>query len=215
MAEIFAFPAATRPGDEAVMSGRPDGVPDDMWHAVESARAMRREPSMRYREIPVPASLADFGLGVELESVASLAASSSSAASSAAVSAPAASGWIMLLYSRSFRVDWQSRWRCVAFASLPLETRENDGLAPDMYWDDMCGHLRGVLPASLGGTVTVTRNTSFGTLAGQGSVGCEMRVSWTPLEDTDGGMDAGGQIRSWARFVGSAARDEEEPTVDR
>ncbi|MCH9276293.1 DUF3000 domain-containing protein [Bifidobacterium amazonense] len=200
MAEIFAFPAATRPGDEAVPTGRPDGVPDEMWHAVESVRAMRREPTVRYREMPVPESLADFGIGVEL---------------AAPAAAPTARGWIMLLYSRAFRVDWQSRWRCVAFAAIPLETRENDGLAPAMYWDDMCGHLRLVRPASLGGTVTVTQSTSFGTLEGETSVGCEMRVSWTPLEDTDGGMDAGDQIRSWARFVGSAARDEEDPTVER
>ncbi|KFI44939.1 DUF3000 family protein [Bifidobacterium biavatii] len=222
MAEIFAFPAATKPGNDAAATGRPDGVPDDVWHAVESARAMERVPAMRYREMAVPVSLADFGIGVELESERRPAGGERAGDGRSGqyfgriVNADeTAHGWIMLLYSRTLRADWRSRWRCVAFASLPLETRERDGLTPAMYWDDMRERLANVLPGSLGGTVTVTHSTSFGTLKGGASVGCEMRVSWTPLDNTDGGMDAGGQIRSWARFVGSASCDEEEPSVDR
>ena len=40
----------------------------------------------------------------------------------------------------------------------------------------------------------------------------EIRVSWTPLDGTgpDGTMDAGAQVRSWAAFIRSTIRFEED-----
>lgn len=29
----------------------------------------------------------------------------------------------MMLYAHELRIDWDSNWRCVAFARLPLESR--------------------------------------------------------------------------------------------
>ena len=101
-----------------------------------------------------------------------------------------ASGWIMLLYVEREREDWHSHWRCVAYAQLPLPSDENDGLAPSMYWDGMCSFVDDASLGDVSGTVTVTQNTSFG-LAQEGTAGCEMRVSWTPLASMDGGLDAG------------------------
>mgnify|MGYP000258382139 CR=1 FL=1 len=69
----------------------------------------------------------------------------------------------------------------MAFARLPLETAENDSLTPGMYWDDMCDYFDGIEPDSVSGTVTVTQNTAFGSMAGSTSAGCEIRVSWTRL----------------------------------
>ena len=64
MADIYAFPTgAPNEGHPE----RPQGVPDDVWAAVESVSAMKRLYDVRYREIPVPSTLADYGIGVELE----------------------------------------------------------------------------------------------------------------------------------------------------
>ena len=133
MADIFDFPRDARnvaraDGKGADMGGeapqtmlmRPQGVPDQVWNAVLSVDCMRRLKGMTYREIPVPNSMANFGIGVALECDETY-----------------ASGWIMILYSLKFREDWHSHWRCVAYAQLPLPSDENDGLAPSMYWDGM------------------------------------------------------------------------------
>ena len=49
---------------DADMPERPVGVPDAVWSAVESVRSMPRVTGMRYRELPVPSTLADYGIGV-------------------------------------------------------------------------------------------------------------------------------------------------------
>lgn len=76
----------------------------------------------------------------------------------------------------------------------------------------MCDYLGEVEPDSISGTVTVTQNTTFGLMAGSTSAGCEIRVSWTPLDGTgpDGTMDAGAQVNSWAAFIRSTTRREED-----
>ena len=81
MADIFDFPRDARnvaraDGKGADMGGeapqtmlmRPQGVPDQVWNAVLSVDCMRRLKGMTYREIPVPNSMAHFGIGVALES---------------------------------------------------------------------------------------------------------------------------------------------------
>ena len=56
-----------------------------------------------------------------------------------------------------------------------------------MYWDGMRSFVDDASLGDVSGTVTVTQNTSFG-LAQEGTAGCEMRVSWTPLASMDGGL---------------------------
>lgn len=215
MADIYAFPTGvkSRTGCDAdpAMPGRPVGVPDDVWHAVESIRRMPRPRDVRYREIPVPSTLADYGIGVEIE-----------AGSRATVDPPSgmvptrgsANGWIMILYANEPREDWGSHWRCVAFASLPLNDGEDDALTAELYWDLMCDHLDGVVPDSVGGTVTVTRNTAFGALGRDGSSGCEIRVSFTPTTFDGMAYDAASGVSAWARFLKSTMHFDGETDVD-
>ncbi len=50
----------------------------------------------------------------------------------------------------SCAIDWDSNWRCVAFARLPLETAgKTISLTPGMYWDDMCDYFDGIEPDSV------------------------------------------------------------------
>lgn len=217
MADIYTFPTGVPANGRSGVSAarrdpmdRPAGVPDTVWFAVESVRRMERIPGVQYREIPVPSTLADFGIGVEIE-YGRYDDDVTPFSFDADTSSQVASGWIMVLYSSVERQDWGSNWRCVAFARMPLDGGEDDCLTPSMYWEDMCAHLDVLAPVNVGGTVTVTRNTSFGTLEEQSHAGCEIRASWTPQGSPDG-MDAGDQVEAWSRFVRSTVRfaDEEE-----
>ena len=220
MAEILTFPVESQPDVREVDSQlpqlppRPEGVPDAVWDAVESVRAMRRVNEVRYREIPVPSTLADYGIGVEMESGTHESGThDGSITPHDEASAHLASGWIMLLYGEQSRIDWNGHWRCVAFARLPLEASENDSLTPAMYWEDMCGYLIDVEPDSVSGTVTITQNTSFGALGGDTSAGCEMRVSFTPLtipEALEPSIDAGELVAAWGEFLKSTVRIDKE-----
>lgn len=215
MAEIFSFPEGIAPqtqDPEAQLPPRPRGVPDEVWRAVESVRAMRRLPGVRYREIPVPSTLADYGIGVALGIGADDAYSRSFLHLR---SEEHASGWIMLLYSRRPREEWGGRWRCVCFARMPLDSSENDGLAPSMYWEDMCDYLCDVEPDSVAGTVSVTQNTVFGSQGADTFAGCEIRVSYTPSIPPAHGFEPGGCVEAWAEFLKSTVRGEGESRVER
>ncbi|KAB7788538.1 DUF3000 family protein [Bifidobacterium cebidarum] len=207
MASIYAFPAGVPNEGQPI---RPHGVPDDLWAAVESVSTMPLLAGVHYREIPVPSTLADFGIGVELESAEHTHGDAPCKPTDGL--SHTATGWIMVLYCERPRMEWGSRWRCTAFARLPLSDTENDPLTPSMYWDDMCDHLEAIEPDSLSGTVTVNQNTSFGAIGGNTSAGCEIRASWTPLDGSgpNGTMDAGAQVNSWATFLTSTVRCEED-----
>lgn len=210
MAEIFSFPEGIAPraqDSQAHLPPRPQGVPDEVWRAVESVRAMRTVPGVHYREIPVPSTLADYGIGVALGIEASDAYSHHHRQQ--------ANGWIMLLYGRRFYEEWNSRWRCVCFAQLPLESSENDGLAPSMYWEDMCEYLGDVVPDSVDGTVSITQNTAFGSQGADTFAGCEIRVSYTPAIPPACGFDPGACVETWAEFLKSTVRGEGESRVER
>ena len=200
MADIYAFPASPSEDGRGGVP-RPEGVPDVVWHAVQTVRAMPHMAGMRYREIPVPSTLADFGIGVDLEYD-----------SSDEPPSRTATGWIMVLYAAQGRRGWTSQWRCVAFARLPLDENERDCLTPSMYWEDMLDALDAVDPEGVRGTVTVTRNTSFGDMESEPHAGCEMRVSWTPSVSPEG-ADAGAQVSVWAQFLRASVNDGERTVI--
>lgn len=235
MADIYAFPNGTpidvradkgdsRAFDESSenvrQSGltRPYGVPDVVWQAVLSVQDMPRIKGISYGEIPVPCAMANFGIGVELECRDPDGMPASEFGEGLAGFDPAgagsAGGWIMVLYSHKFRKDWRSHWRCTAFATLPSPSSEDDVLTPSMYWESMMECLDSDAVEDVSGTVTVTQNTMFGIDGNTPSTGCEIRVSWTPLDYADGGLDAGRQVGMWAGFLHTMTQSEEETPVD-
>ncbi|KAE8128023.1 MULTISPECIES: DUF3000 family protein [Bifidobacterium] len=188
---------------------RPAGVPDAVWSAVLSVMAMRRLDGIAYREIEVPRSLADFGIGVSLRC-------SEDSSEDRSEDSLGASGWIMALYAQHPDAQWESHWRCTAYARVPYDDCVNDELAAQIVWDEMrmaLGPLTTGLPS---GTVSVTRDRSFGLheplesielieptestelnaaaesheasrpeqipeqMLERTAVGCELRVSWSP-----------------------------------
>lgn len=179
------------------MLTRPSGVPDKVWDAVLSVERMPRLSGVSYREIPVPCAMASFGIGVEMD-----------------CDETRSTGWIMVLYSHKYRNDWHSHWRCAAFAALPLPGNERDCLTPSMYWDAMVDQIGAYGVEHVSGTVTVTRSTVFGGQSDAPETGCEIRVSWTPLDYADGGLDAGAQVGAWAEFLRSMTQSKEDYSVD-
>lgn len=179
------------------MLTRPSGVPDKVWDAVLSVERMPRLSGVSYREIPVPCAMASFGIGVEMD-----------------CDETRSTGWIMVLYSHKYRNDWHSHWRCAAFAALPLPGNERDCLTPSMYWDVIADQIGAYGVEHVSGTVTVTRSTVFGGQSDAPETGCEIRVSWTPLDYADGGLDAGAQVGAWAEFLRSMTQSEEDYSVD-
>lgn len=210
MVDIYAFPQGAP--NEARTTGRgscacavppesmltrPSGVPDEVWDAVLSVERMPRLSGVSYREIPVPCAMASFGIGVEMD-----------------CDETRSTGWIMVLYSHKYRNDWHSHWRCAAFAALPLPGNERDCLTPSMYWDVMADQIGAYGVEHVSGTVTVTRSTVFGGQSDAPETGYEIRVSWTPLDYADGGLDAGAQVGAWAEFLRSMTQSEEDYSVD-
>jgi hypothetical protein len=223
MAEIFSIPVRdqtfhTAPAGVVEQSScslsRPVGIPDELWYAVESVHHMDMVKAVDYREIEVPATMADFGIGVAL-TCDSDTAGGDTAPSRVAMhgvtgeqQAPAAqsplagpSGWIMILYSRKPRLEWDSQWRCVGFFTTEIAAQEHDSLTAGMFMEAMTAHLSAAETDSVRGTVTLTQNQSFGVIEQDQSCGCEIRVSWTPAGMQLQGLDAGQQVRMWARFI--------------
>ncbi|NEG95881.1 DUF3000 family protein [Bifidobacterium sp. SMB2] len=212
MAEIYAFPAgvsAMTPHMQQSASDNSDRgvpVPDVVLRAVESVRSMTLREGVSYREIAVPSSMADYGIGVQLDIED--------------VSRCTIGGWLLLLYRERMQEEWDSHWRCVAFASVTSDERRVDDLTASLTWDWLERMMTGVQEETLGGTVSLNQNTSFGTLARystqERSHGCELRVSWTPVLGSGGCPDAAMQIDGWARFLQTLDDNDEleEPNID-
>ena len=184
------------------------GVPGPVADAVGALRAMRQPPWVTYREIPVPARMAPYGIGVDME-----------------VHDPAhASGWLMLLHQPDV-IPARQAWRCVAYLRAGLTPGEPRPLVPQLYWDMWAARATPALvrAGSAAGTVTVCDNTTFdphpgpaapahvGETAPATSADCEMRISWTPAARaaSEGPeerlIDAAGQVGLWTALLRDAA----------
>lgn len=229
VAEIYAFPTEAplheRPGtgteDAGEFSQRPARVPDEVWRAVESIRTMQRVQGVRYREIPVHSELADFGIGIEMQCRTDAGGDGCSQGLPTVGergAGDAVVGWMMALYSYTAPSESLSRWRCMAFARIPLKQSEHDATSAPMYWDAMCRCLIEVDPESVSGSVSITQDIPFGASAGPTGFGCELRASWLPaVSALDGlsGFDAAKQMGCWANFLKSNAEAEEDLQVER
>lgn len=202
MAAILNFPRS--PKDEATTGTAPtegagtrrtacpgtrplDGVPAPMVDAIEAVRGMRRHPRVTYREIPVPADLAAYGIGVDM------------------AVRDGAAGWLMLLYHPA-GPSGTDRWRCAAYLrTTPMPPADaGEGDVPRMWrrmWD---AHATGALvaPGSAAGTITICGNTPLDP-SGAPWADRELRLSWTPATHAAPGggpgrwVDAGRQVGLW------------------
>jgi hypothetical protein len=107
--------------------------------------------------------------------------------SSASVGAhvESASGRFVVLHDPDGVDEWEGNHRIVIFARCDVEPELlADPLIHEVAWSWVTEALDNHEVAQLGGTVTVSSGTSFGSMAerpGDGLV--EIRASWTPLDD--------------------------------
>ena len=96
-----------------------------------------------------------------------------------------ASGRFVVLHDPDGVDEWQGDDRIVIFARCDVEPELlADPLIHEVAWSWVTEALDNHEVAQLGGTVTVSSGTSFGSMAerpGDGLV--EIRASWTPLDD--------------------------------
>lgn len=229
MAQIFSFP------DHASMHrdrqpARPEGVPDAVWHAVLSVHGMPMVEGVQFHEVPVPRSIAEYGIGVGIVRAGDTAQTGTWPADrgdgfcrhpghgDAGFDAPAdvhrivdetAWGWITLLYSSDPPRHWGSRWRCAAFCRIPASAGheyDTDARYTAHCWEAVNAILReaGADASSIAGTVTVSRDTFFGVAPNDLPARYELRASWTPPAAGTGGrdgVDAGIQVTQWAKLI--------------
>ncbi|MAF72984.1 MAG: DUF3000 family protein [Actinomycetota bacterium] len=136
-------------------------------------------PEFSIEQAPSPQRLAPHAFTLTADAVTD--------GSSASVGAhvESASGRFVVLHDPDGVDEWEANDRIVIFARCDVEPELlADPLIHEVAWSWVTEALDNHEVAQLGGTVTVSSGTSFGSMVerpGDGLV--EIRASWTPLED--------------------------------
>ena len=113
-----------------------------------------------------------------------------------------ASGRFVVLHDPDGVDEWEGNHRIVIFARCDVEPELlADPLIHEVAWSWVTEALDNHEVAQVGGTVTVSSGTSFGSMAqrpGDGLV--EIRASWTPLDD-----DLTVHMCSWIEILATLA----------
>ncbi|MGY1844946.1 DUF3000 domain-containing protein [Modestobacter sp. SYSU DS0875] len=167
--------------------------PPEFEAALAALATVRPRPEVELEHIPAPQRLAPFA-----------------AAIGARVASPGdpdddlASGRFIVLFDPEGHEAWAGTTRCVGFVSaLTDEHLVDDAMFSDVAWSWLTDALAdsGARHHSVGGTVTRTASTRFGSIAApEHSVEVEIRASWT-AEDTD--LDR--HLAAWLEVLGDAA----------
>jgi len=164
--------------------------------AVATMRAATLRPEIFCEEMPAPQRIAPHA-----------------AALSADVSVDGVdvgTGRIILLHDPAGNDAWDGTFRCVAYARAEIELDLiTDPLLADVGWswltEALGAHAASYTAAS--GTVTRVATTSFGGMADEvGTAQLEIRASWTPLADDEGGpLDVAPHVEAWGELLCTAA----------
>lgn len=132
---------------------------------------MRARPEFHLEEVPAPQRLAPDALALTAELWDS-------------DDKEVASGRFVLLHDPDGADEWEGTFRAVVFVRAWLEQDlANDPLLADVGWSWLTDALSSTdaTAIQLGGTVTRTTGTSFGTMTDRPSeASIEIRASWTP-----------------------------------
>lgn len=158
-------------------------VPSDDEAFVEAAErlaAAHIRPEFQVEPAPAPQRLAPHALTLVADAVP--------------VGGPlgelsdSATGRFVLLHDPDGVDEWAGTFRVVVFARCDVEPEMLvDPLIHEVAWTWVTESIEDLPVTHVGGTVTISAGTSFGTMAerpGDGVV--EVRASWTPLPTTDG-----------------------------
>jgi hypothetical protein len=147
--------------------------PEAFTRAVARLQAGQHRPEIILEEVPAPQRLAPFAYamgGTVLRDGDEV-----------------ATGRLILLYDPAGHEAWEGTIRLVTYVTAELEPElAADPLLPGVGWSWLVDALEanGAAYSAIGGTVTQTLSTRYGTLAGPPSTAdVEIRASWTPLDE--------------------------------
>jgi hypothetical protein len=169
-------------------------LPPDFRAGVESLGGVRPRPEVVLEHIPAPQRLAPFAHA--------LAAHVSEEEDGEEIEV--ASGRFIVLFDPAGHEAWDGTTRCVGYVTASTdEQMVDDAMFSDVAWSWLTDALAetGATHHAIGGTVTRTASTRFGTLAGpEHSVDVEIRASWTA---EDPALDR--HLTAWLQVLGNAA----------
>jgi hypothetical protein len=167
--------------------------PAEFQAALEALATVHPRPEIVIEHIPAPQRLAPFSHAIGVH-----------------VSDPAddedelAVGRFILLFDPEGHEAWQGTTRCVAYLSASTDSEMvDDSMFSEVAWSWLTDALteHGAGHHAVGGTVTRTASTRFGSIAApEHSVDVEIRASWT-AEGTD--LDT--HLTAFLQVLGNAA----------
>lgn len=156
----------------------------DFVAASERLAATNVRPEFQIEPAPAPQRLAPHALTLVADAAPTLTTSTLSSLSESAT------GRFVLLHDPDGVDEWAGTFRVVVFARCDVEPEMLvDPFIHEVAWSWVTDALSSVAVAQVGGTVTISSGTSFGTMAerpGDGLV--EVRASWTPVSLDDQGV---------------------------
>ena len=156
----------------------------DFVAASERLAATSVRPEFQIEPAPAPQRLAPHALTLVADAAPTLTTSTLSSLSESAT------GRFVLLHDPDGVDEWAGDFRVVVFARCDVEPEMLvDPFIHEVAWSWVTDAVSDVPVAHVGGTVTISSGTSFGTMAerpGDGLV--EVRASWTPVSLDDQGV---------------------------
>ncbi|MFT8703952.1 DUF3000 family protein [Bifidobacterium aquikefiricola] len=216
MAEIYQFPqerqefsshrqcssdaTANREGDNkrsaVLQQFEKANVPSAVWQAVESIRTMPKIPGMTYAEMPTPSSIADYGIGIEIQYPVMLDKQCQKTQTEASFY-----GWIIVLFAHSPDVNTHSQWQCVAYMREPKFETNFDDSETQALLTTVQQRLRNADARQISGTISSTENHSFGMDESKIQDSYEIRASWTPHFGEQDGQTAADYVYLWSQLM--------------
>jgi hypothetical protein len=178
----------THPGNAAAAG------PAEFRAAVESMRRASLRPEVFCEEMPAPQRIAPW--------------SSALSADVTVDEEDLGTGRLILLHDPAGNDAWDGTFRCVAYARADIDHELGaDPMLAAVGWswlvEALDAHGAGHHAAS--GTVTCVTTESFGGMADEaGTAQVEIRASWTPDVDEDGGLDMTAHVEAWGELMCTA-----------
>jgi hypothetical protein len=180
---------------------QPDGagagdheVPAAFRLAVEALRGARPRPEIELEAAKAPRRLAPHAYALEATAV-----------EGGEDGEELADGRLVLLHDPDGHEAWRGSFRLVTLVRAELEPEmAADPLLPEVCWSWLTGALeaRGLSYGEASGTVTRAGSYYFGGLAERRPANqIEIRASWTPEEDQEGGPDTAAHLAAWCDLL--------------
>jgi hypothetical protein len=176
----------------------PHPTPETFRVAVDGLRAAVAapvRPGLHLSEVPAPTRLAPHAFAVAAEVMRG--------------DDEVASGRFVVLHDPAGQEGWRGDTRVIAFVSAEVEAEmAADPALSEVGWSWLTDALRerDAAHAAAGGTVTRTVSVRFGQIAEPDEASeVEVRASWTPVRDGEGGMDLAAHLGAWCDLLCATA----------